>query len=196
MNEKKKINEIKRIIRTVFLITLIGMMIIYVVVLGKPVWEMLNLNVKAINVSSENDNNSFYYEGNRYQKIDVWSLHNLTFSTQKDECLGRIKGTFVVLYTLKNDPEHSILVGDAPTSLVVYSKEHSEIPNDGEITGVFLHATMLELGKKISTYAKEAIEWAVAVGVMAGKGENLEPLGNATRAEGAAMIRSFCENVR
>lgn len=49
---------------------------------------------------------------------------------------------------------------------------------------------------KISNYALEAIQWAVAEGVMAGSGEKLNPLGNATRAEGAAMIRSFCENVK
>jgi len=48
---------------------------------------------------------------------------------------------------------------------------------------------------KISSWSKEALQWAVTNGVMSGKGDNLDPLGNATRAECAAMLRSFNINI-
>ena len=48
---------------------------------------------------------------------------------------------------------------------------------------------------KISSWSKEALQWAVTNGVMSGKGENLDPRGNATRAECAAMLRSFDINI-
>jgi len=44
---------------------------------------------------------------------------------------------------------------------------------------------------KVSSWAKPQLQWAVANGVMSGKGTVLDPLGNATRAECAAMLRTF-----
>jgi len=43
----------------------------------------------------------------------------------------------------------------------------------------------------ISSWARTQMKWAVANGVMSGKGGILDPLGNATRAECAAMLRTF-----
>ena len=50
-------------------------------------------------------------------------------------------------------------------------------------------------GKKVDSWAKEAMNWAVSQGIMSGKGTGtdksqllLDPLGNATRAECATMI--------
>lgn len=43
----------------------------------------------------------------------------------------------------------------------------------------------------ISPWATQSLQWAVANGVMSGKGEILDPAGSATRAECAAMLRSF-----
>ena len=43
----------------------------------------------------------------------------------------------------------------------------------------------------IDEWARYAMEWAVSNGVMAGKGEELDPLGNATRAEAATMILNY-----
>ena len=50
---------------------------------------------------------------------------------------------------------------------------------------------------KISNYAKPAMQWAVAKGVITGnaKTKTLNPKGNATRAETAAMIVKYCDNV-
>ncbi len=41
---------------------------------------------------------------------------------------------------------------------------------------------------KVSSYAQEAMKWAVTQGIISGKGDKLDPQGKATRAECAAMI--------
>lgn len=49
---------------------------------------------------------------------------------------------------------------------------------------------------KISDWAKAALSWANAEGLINGKGGGiLDPLGNATRAEVSAILYRFCENV-
>lgn len=51
--------------------------------------------------------------------------------------------------------------------------------------------------QSISSYAIPAIQWACGAGVVTGKsGSTLDPKGNATRAEVAAMLMRFCENVK
>ena len=49
---------------------------------------------------------------------------------------------------------------------------------------------------KISAYALEAMQWAVAEGLLTGRTETtLVPGGEATRAEAAMILMRFCENV-
>ncbi len=51
--------------------------------------------------------------------------------------------------------------------------------------------------RQISSYAVPAIQWACGAGVMSGKSTyTLDPKGDATRAEVAAMLMRFCENVK
>ncbi len=51
--------------------------------------------------------------------------------------------------------------------------------------------------QSVSSYAVPALQWANAVGFVTGKsGNKLDPKGNATRAEVAAMLMRFCENVK
>ena len=51
--------------------------------------------------------------------------------------------------------------------------------------------------QSISSYAIPAIQWACGAGVVTGKSvSKLDPKGNATRAEVAAMLMRFCENVK
>lgn len=45
----------------------------------------------------------------------------------------------------------------------------------------------------ISVYAVSALNWAVGEGLMQGTGDKLEPTGNATRAQVAAMLRRFMQ---
>ena len=47
-----------------------------------------------------------------------------------------------------------------------------------------------------SAWASEAVQWAVAEGLIAGvTDDELQPQGNATRAQVAAMLQRFIENV-
>lgn len=49
---------------------------------------------------------------------------------------------------------------------------------------------------KISDYAKEAMTWAVDTGLVSGMGDGtLAPQGTATRAQVAAILMRFCENI-
>lgn len=51
--------------------------------------------------------------------------------------------------------------------------------------------------QSVSSYAVPALQWANAAGVVTGKsGSKLDPKGNAARAEVAAMLMRFCENVK
>lgn len=48
----------------------------------------------------------------------------------------------------------------------------------------------------ISSYAREAVAWACAKGLISGtSADTLSPAGTATRAQAAVIFRSFCENV-
>ena len=47
-----------------------------------------------------------------------------------------------------------------------------------------------------SVWAKEAVEWAVAAGLLSGKdGGRLDPTGTASRAEIAQILMAFCSKV-
>ena len=50
---------------------------------------------------------------------------------------------------------------------------------------------------KVSSYAKEAVSWAIATKIISGKVNytKIDPFGKATRAETAAMIENYCNYV-
>ncbi len=51
-------------------------------------------------------------------------------------------------------------------------------------------------GDAVSTWAQEPMQWAIANGLINGKGnQTLDPRGIATRAEVATMIQKFCSNI-
>ena len=52
--------------------------------------------------------------------------------------------------------------------------------------------------KYISSYAKDAVSWAVANKIISGKSEGtrVDPHGKATRAEAAAMLYNYCMNIK
>ena len=51
---------------------------------------------------------------------------------------------------------------------------------------------------KITGYARPAVEWAVANGIISGKfnGTKIDPQGTASRAETAAMIYNYCTRIK
>ncbi len=52
---------------------------------------------------------------------------------------------------------------------------------------------MFEDALKISAYANQAVQWAIAAGIMQGDGAYLIPQGEAARAQVAAMLKRFIE---
>ena len=47
----------------------------------------------------------------------------------------------------------------------------------------------------VSGWAEDAMQWAVAAGIITGKGHGtLDPKGNATRSEIATIMMRYCEN--
>ena len=51
-------------------------------------------------------------------------------------------------------------------------------------------------GASVSDWATEAMRWAIGVGILSGDEQGaLTPLAGATRAEVAAMLMRYCENV-
>ena len=69
-----------------------------------------------------------------------------------------------------------------------YKKKDTKVESD---------LSKFEDNKKISSYAREAVSWAVAKKVMSGKvnGTIVDPQGRATRAEAAAMIQNYCSYI-
>ena len=47
----------------------------------------------------------------------------------------------------------------------------------------------------VSTWAADAMNWAVSSGILTGGDKGLDPQGQASRAELAAMLARFCENL-
>ena len=52
--------------------------------------------------------------------------------------------------------------------------------------------------RKVSSFAKEGVQWAIAKGIISGKdnGTKIDPQGSATRAEAAAMIYNYCKKIK
>ena len=69
-----------------------------------------------------------------------------------------------------------------------YSKSHSFDVTETKSVDSFNDAD------KVSSWASEAIEWAIGTGLLSGKGDGiLDPKGNATRAEIAAIFTRYVE---
>ena len=51
-------------------------------------------------------------------------------------------------------------------------------------------------GESVSDWAEEAMAWAVSNGILTGDGDMLKPQGSATRAQVAAILARFCENIQ
>lgn len=66
---------------------------------------------------------------------------------------------------------------------------------DGDVS-VISDMTIFTDANSISNWAEDAISWAVGVGLMSGKGNNiLDPTGTATRAEVAQMLMNYCTKI-
>ena len=86
-------------------------------------------------------------------------------------------------------PDSPVTREQFATILYRYSQQSGADVSIGEDTNILSYADALE----ISEYAMPAMQWACGAGVIEGSGANLNPQGQATRAEAAAMLMRFCE---
>ena len=92
--------------------------------------------------------------------------------------------------TTKFGPNDNILRQDLAGILRNYAKYK------GKNVNVTSDLTKFKDYKKVDSYANASMQWAVGKKVMNGnKDGTLNPKGNASRAEAAAMLKNYCENV-
>ena len=77
------------------------------------------------------------------------------------------------------------------TILYRYAQYKGYDISGGENTDLFAYSDASE----ISAYAMPAVRWACGSGIMQGDGTKLDPQGNATRAQVAAMLMRLMENI-
>lgn len=93
--------------------------------------------------------------------------------------------------------ENGISDGTAPNDAITREQLASMLYRyaqmKGEVTADMADLSRFADNGEISTYAVEALQWAVAEGIISGDNGMLSPYGNATRAQAAMMIMKFCE---
>lgn len=90
------------------------------------------------------------------------------------------------------NPQVNITREQLAAMLYRYAQNKKYDVSVGEDTNILSYTD----AQTITQYAIPAIQWACGAGVMNGKsGSKLDPKGYATRAEVAAMLMRFCENV-
>ena len=73
--------------------------------------------------------------------------------------------------------------------LVTMLYRYADVPEAGGTLDAFADADT------VSVYAVDAMRWAAANGIVNGSHGRLNPHGNATRAQAAAMLMRFCEKM-
>ena len=87
-------------------------------------------------------------------------------------------------------PEDNVTREQVATILYGYARAKGYGITDTASLAAFTDAS------SISAYAVDAMSWAVGAGLISGMGDGIvAPQGNATRAQFAAMLLNFCENV-
>lgn len=113
-----------------------------------------------------------------YSDAVAWAAHN-----------GIVSG----IGNNRFDPDGKITREQMATILFRYSNSLGMITSDRASLGSFPD------GGKVSGYAKDALSWAVAEGLITGSASGgkvyLEPQGNATRAQVATILMRYIENV-
>lgn len=91
------------------------------------------------------------------------------------------------------NPDGTITREQFATILYRYAKEYKGYDvSVGEDTNILSYADAFS----ISEYAFPALQWACGAGLMNGSDGALMPGGSATRAQAAALLHRFCENVK
>ena len=89
-------------------------------------------------------------------------------------------------------PNANITREQLVTMLYRYAKASGKDVSVGEDTNILSYAD----ATTVSQYAVPAMQWACGAGIINGANGKLNPQNNATRAEVAAILMRFCENVK
>lgn len=125
---------------------------------------------EVINMSGFTDVNS-----------NAWYAKSVYWAKEKGITGGKPDGTFGVGQNISRQ--------DLAVMLYTYAKykNYDLTKNDNALDN-------FNDSGKISSYAKDAMKWAVTQGIISGKGNGkVDPIGNATRAECATMIMKLIE---
>lgn len=90
------------------------------------------------------------------------------------------------------EPNANITREQLVTMLYRYAKSTGKDVSVGEDTNILSYAD----ATTVSEYAIPAMQWACGAGIVNGANGKLNPQNNATRAEVAAILMRFCENVK
>lgn len=117
-------------------------------------------------------------------KADAWYAEAVGWAAANKVVTGYTDGTF--------RPNAAVTREQAAAILYRYAQSKGIDVSVGEDTNILSYADAMQA----SEYAIPALQWAVGAGVLNGKGGNLlAPTGTASRAEIAAIMQRWCENI-
>lgn len=117
-------------------------------------------------------------------QADVWYAEAVGWAAANKVVTGYADGTF--------RPNAAVTREQAAALLYRYAQSKGIDVSVGENTNILSYVDV----QQASEYAIPALQWAVGAGVLNGKnGGRLAPTGTATRAEIAAIMQRWCENI-
>ena len=117
-------------------------------------------------------------------QADAWHAEAVGWAASNKVVTGYADGTF--------RPNAAVTREQAAAILYRYAQSKGIDVSVGENTNILSYVDV----QQASEYAIPALQWAVGAGVLNGKnGGRLAPTGTATRAEIAAIMQRWCENI-
>lgn len=117
-------------------------------------------------------------------QADAWYAEAVGWAASNKVVTGYADGTF--------RPNAAVTREQAAAILYRYAKSKGIDVSVGENTNILSYVDV----QQASEYAIPALQWAVGAGVLNGKNDSrLAPTGTATRAEIAAIMQRWCENI-
>lgn len=117
-------------------------------------------------------------------QADAWYAEAVGWAASNKVVTGYADGTF--------QPNAAVTREQAAAILYRYAQSKGIDVSVGENTNILSYVDV----QQASEYAIPALQWAVGAGVLNGKnGGRLAPTGTATRAEIAAIMQRWCENI-
>lgn len=109
---------------------------LWALVMGTFFGKIFRLDVRAIPAKYSSEEEKLLFEGKTYHLIE---MNDDSYSFNPDlELLGRAKGSTLLLYSYKNDSDKSIIMGDSLDIGYIFSDRYSTIPEEGEVTSVYV----------------------------------------------------------